>query len=198
MLVHFGWSAFRVLTGLLIALFLAVPLGLAIGFGKRANDYISPLIYTIYPIPMVAFLPVFFVLIGIGEATRITLIVLVVFFQILLSARDAAKNVPQSYIISVLAAGGNKRQIYRHVIIPASMPAVLSGARISVGWAIIVMYLTEVFYTNVGLGYYITSSWQVFNFVDMFVGIMGIAILGMMLYAILDATERVVCRWKYV
>ncbi len=189
----------RVVISLALAMAIATPLGLIIGHERTASKILSPIIYITYPIPKIVFLPFLFILLGIGNASKITLITLVVFFQILLSTRDAAQNVPKDYIVSVLSTGASKLGVYRHVIIPASLPAVLTSARISIGIAIAALYLAETFFTRTdGLGAFIERALELHYFPDVYAGIVAMGFLGFLLYLLLDLLERVLCRWKYL
>jgi hypothetical protein len=117
---HFMISTYRVLTSILVGLALAVPLGLYIGRNTNIDKWLSPQLYLIYPIPKIALLPVIFAIFKIGDLSKIVLIVLIIFFQILITTRDAAKNIPENSILSVLSLGATPREIYSHVIIPKS------------------------------------------------------------------------------
>ncbi|MFQ6090160.1 MAG: ABC transporter permease, partial [Candidatus Bipolaricaulia bacterium] len=169
---HFLMSGLRVVLGLLLAIVIAAPLGLVIGHEEALDRLFAPIIYITYPIPKIVFLPLLFVLFGLGNLPIILIIALIVAFQTLLAARDAARNVPHDYILSVRSAGANRWQIYRHVIVPASLPAVLSSARISIGISIAALYLAEIAGVNSGLGYFLHISRIRFRYDDMFAGIM--------------------------
>ncbi|HIC95448.1 TPA: ABC transporter permease subunit, partial [Candidatus Bipolaricaulota bacterium] len=95
-------------------------------------------------------------------------------------------------------AGADRWQLYRHVIIPASLPAVLASARISIGIAIAALYLAETTGINTGLGAFLLSVRRQFRYEDIFAGIMVMGLLGLILYGLLDLLERLLCRWKYV
>lgn len=195
---HFLMSGLRVVLGLLLAIVIAAPLGLVIGHEEALDRLFAPIIYITYPIPKIVFLPLLFVLFGLGNLPVILLIALIVAFQTLLAARDAARNVPHDYILSVRSAGANRWQLYRHVIIPASLPAVLTSARISIGISIAALYLAEIAGVNTGLGYFLHISRIRFRYDDMFAGIMVMGLLGFLLYLVLDLLERSLCRWKYL
>lgn len=196
---HFFASAVRMIISLSLSLGLAAPLGLVIGFESKLDKLISPIIYTTFPIPKIVFLPLLFIFMGLGNAPKITLITLVISFLILISTRDAVKSIPEDYIISVSSTGASKLQIYRHVIIPGSLPSILTSARISVGIAIMVLYLAETFVTRTtGLGVFINKSYEIGYFPDMYAGIVAMGLLGLVLYASIDLIERIICRWKYV
>lgn len=196
---HFFASGYRVLSGLLLATVIATPLGLVIGHERVLDRLLSPSIYLTYPIPKVVFLPLLFVFLGIYDAPKIGLITLVLVFQLLLSTRDAAKNIPKSYVLSVVSAGASPWHVYKHVVLPASLPAMLSALRISIGTAIMALALTEAFASRYGLWRYIYDQWSRYgNYEHMFAGILAMGILGLVFYIVTDLIERWICRWQYV
>jgi ABC-type nitrate/sulfonate/bicarbonate transport system permease component len=191
-------SGVRVLLGLLLAIVIAAPVGLVIGHEDALDRIFGPIIYITFPIPKIVFLPLLFVLFGLGELSIVLTIALIVAFQTLLAARDAARNVPPDYVLSVRSAGANRWQVYRHVVIPASLPAVLASVRISIGIAIAALYLAEIAGVNSGLGFFLQSVRRQFRYEDLFAGIMVMGLLGLLFYLILDILERLLCRWKYL
>jgi NitT/TauT family transport system permease protein len=195
---HIAVSAFRVLYGIFLALSFAIPIGLVTGSEEEVDRWISPMIYLLYPIPHIVLLPLVILLFGIGNASKIFLIALIVFFQILVTTRDAAKNLSKYYIYSMLSLGANKMQVYRHVIFPASLPKILTALRIGIGTAIAILFFVESFATTEGLGYYIMDSWGRADYVGLYSGIVGMALLGFSLYIILDRVEKKICKWKFV
>jgi len=195
---HFIASGLRVLWGLLLSLTFAVPAGLIIGFERRLNQMMSPLVYLTYPVPKVVFLPILFVLFNLEDGSRIALITLVLSFQILLSARDAAQNIAARHTLSVRSAGANRWQLYAHVVFPASLPAILTAARISIGLAFATLYLAETFVRpRYGLGKYILENFQLNGYAKVTAGILMMGVLGFLFYILLDLLERLLCRWKF-
>lgn len=199
---HTLGTGLRLMSALLISFLLAVPLGLSVGYERWARQILSPFIYTAYPIPKVVFWPILFVLLGIGgEGGKIAFAVLVIFFQLLVSARDAAANIPKDYVLSALAAGVSHAKIYWHVVLPGSLPAIFTSLRISLGLGIFAVYVAETAYkigSPVGLGYYINDAFGLLQFDKVFAGIMAIGLLGLVLYLLIEILERWLCRWKYV
>ncbi|MCS7197811.1 MAG: ABC transporter permease [Candidatus Bipolaricaulota bacterium] len=196
---HFFASGYRVLSGLLLSIVIAMPLGLVIGHERVLDRLLSPSIYLTYPIPKVVFLPLLFVFLGIYDAPKIGLITLVLVFQLLLSTRDAAKSVPKSYILSVISTGASKWHVYKHVVLPASLPAMFSALRISIGMAITALALTEAFASQYGLWRYIYDQWARYsNYERMFAGILAMGLLGLAFYIVIDLLERWICRWQHV
>lgn len=195
---NFVRSALRLVVSLIAAIFVGSLAGLIVGFEDKISRFVSPILYLVYPIPKIVFLPVILILFGLGDISRVIFIFLVAVFQVAISARDAAKNISPQWIKAVRSSGGNKLQIYRHVVIPATLPSVLSSARVSIGLGIAALYLAELSYTNVGLGYYINNSWKVFAYSDVFAGILAFAMLGLGLYGVVEFLERILCKWNYL
>lgn len=195
---HFIASAARLGISLVIATLVAVPFGLMVGHERRLDRLITPMIYITYPIPQVVLLPILFIIFGLGDSVRVALISLALFFQILISARGAAKGISEEHLASVLSAGANRFQIYRHVILPASLPAILTSMRVSIGLGMALLYLSETapMRTTTGLGSFIAKHF--FSLDIAFAGVITMAFLGLVLYILLDIVERTVCRWQYV
>ncbi len=188
-------SCLRALLGIFLALITAVPLGLVIGAEEPLRRRLSPFIYLLYPIPHVVLLPLIIILFGIGNFSKIFLIALIVFFQILVTTRDAARNIHQNYYYSMQTLGASRLQVYVHVILPACLPKILTAMRISIGTAVAILFFVESFATTRGLGYIIMDSWGRADYTALYSGIFAMALLGFGLYLILDRLERKVCRW---
>lgn len=197
--LHFLASTCRVLAAICIATACAAPVGLALGQMPRLDRVIGPLIAIIYPIPKIIFLPVIYVLMGITDISKVTLIAIIIFFQILVVVRDEAASLKKELILSVRSLGAGRRALFRFVYLPATLPAVLTALRISVGTAIAVLFIAEQSLTNYGLGYYIVvETYQVLMYPEMYTGIMGMGLLGVSLYFLIYALELHVSRHLYV
>jgi ABC-type nitrate/sulfonate/bicarbonate transport system permease component len=194
---HFLASLWRVLASTFISIALAAPAGLILGQSKKLNNLISPLIYLVYPIPKVVFVPVVLLFLGIGDAPKIAIIFLILFFQILVLVRDQAANLRPELIQSVRSLGAGRRALFRFVYLPASLPAILTALRQSVGTAVAVLYIAELFATQKGLGYYIyLNGSTLFNYPAMYAGVVAMSILGLGLYFSVDWLERRLCPWQ--
>jgi NitT/TauT family transport system permease protein len=189
-------SFWRVVAAMAIGTVLAVPLGLWLGRSPRADAIAAPMIFLLYPIPKVVFLPVLLILLGLGHAPKIVLIAIIVFFQILVTARDAAKAVPEASVLSVRSLGASRFDVYRHVVVPAALPDIFTALRIGTGTAIAVLFLAESLAGSSGIGYYIVDAWGRIDYAAMFAGIIGMALLGVVLYEALDAVEGWSTRWR--
>lgn len=195
---HLLASAGRVLSAIGLAVTAAVPVGLGLGQAPKINRIFAPLIAIVYPIPKIVLLPVIYVLMGITNFSKIFLIALILFFQILVVVRDEASNLRPELILSVRSLGAGRRALFRYVYLPASLPAVLTALRVSVGTAIAVLFIAEQSLTEYGLGYYIViRTYQVLRYTEMYAGILAMGLLGLALYFALDALERRVNRHLY-
>ena len=197
-----GWhiliSGWRILAGMLITTLIGVPLGLWLGQNRRWDRFAFPLIYTTYPIPKIALLPVIILFLGIGDVSKIFLITLILFYQVLVIVRDASHNLPAEYSLSLRSLGANRLQILKYVYLPACLPATLTSLRLNVAVSIAVLYLAESFATTSGLGYYIMDTWQRLDYTRMYAGVLAMSLVGALLFSILAAIEGRVCRWTQV
>ena len=196
LLVHVGVSLYRVLVSLAVSLALGVPLGLLLGRNRRLDSFLAPAIYLTYPIPKVVFMPVLFVLLGLGDLSKIVLISLIVFYQVLVTTRDAARHLEEEYVLSVQSLGAGTWQLYAHVYFPGCLPEILTSLRLGLGTAMAVLFLTETYATRQGIGYFIMDSLSRMAYADMFAGILAMGLMGFFLYLVIDGLEKRVCLWK--
>lgn len=197
----FTTSARRLFLSLLFAFALGAPIGLVVGASRNLQRWVSPLIYFIYPIPPVALLLFLYMAFGVGEAVKIVVVTATLFFQVLVAALGAAKNLSPTYILSVRSAGASTLGLHRHVILPAVLPDVLTAARVSVGLGITMVYIAETRLgvlggPEAGLGSFI--DYYIFRAELSLAGVAGLALLGLVSYALLEFLERFLCRWKYM
>lgn len=196
---HFLVSLWRVIASTALAIIIAAPIGLMLGQSRRLDNLFSPLIYLVYPIPKVVFVPIILLFLGLGDAPKIVIIFLILFFQILVLVRDQAAGLRPELIQSVRSLGAGRRALFRFVYLPASLPGILTALRQSVGTAVAVLYIAELFATQKGLGYYIyLNGSTLFNYPAMYAGIVAMSFLGLGLYFSVDWLEHRLCRWQYV
>jgi ABC-type nitrate/sulfonate/bicarbonate transport system permease component len=193
---HFLASLWRVVASLALSIALAVPAGLVLGQSPRLNRLFSPFIYLTYPIPKVVLVPVVLLFLGVGDVAKITIIFLILFFQILVLVRDQAAGLRPELLQSVRSLGAGRRALFWFVYLPASLPAILTGVRQSIGTAVAVLYVAELFATQYGLGYYIYyEGSSLLDYPAMFAGVVAMSLLGALLYFGTDWLERKLCPW---
>ncbi len=188
-------SVKRLALGIACASAVAFPLGLALGQSRRLDRLLAPAVFMTYPIPKIVFLPVFFVMLGMGDASRALLIALATGYQILVIVRSTAKGLDPSYAKAARQMGAGPMALMRHVYLPAALPSFLTSLRVASGTATAVLFMAESFATNEGLGCLIMDAWGVGDTEAMFTGIIALCALGVSLYALLGAAEWLLCPW---
>jgi len=195
--LHLLASTGRVLAAIGFSIITAVPIGLGLGQVPKLDRIFAPLIAIVYPIPKIVFLPVIYVLMGITDLSKIFLISLIIFFQILVVVRDEAANLHPELILSVRSLGAGRRALFRYVYFPASLPAVLTALRVSTATAIAVLFIAEQSLTTYGLGYFIVvETYQVLRYPQMYTGILAMSLLGLSLYFIFNNLELRIYRYR--
>ena len=194
--MHFADSTYRVVISIVISLAIAFPLGIALGYNTKLDRIIAPVLFLTYPIPKIVFLPVVLVLFGLGDVSKIVLITLIITYQLLIIIRDGVSNINKKHVETIRSMGGGNSQVVFQVLIPAAFPAMFTALRLSAGTAITVLFIVETYATRTGLGYYIMNAWSKAAYDVMFAGIIGMSVLGIILYAIFSSMEKVICRWK--
>jgi NitT/TauT family transport system permease protein len=193
---HFFASLWRVAASMLLAILLAAPAGIVIGQSPALNRLFSPIIYILYPIPKVVFVPILMLFLGVGDLAKIILVFIILFFQIVVLVRDQALAIPHQLIQSIRSLGAGRRALFRYVYLPASLPAILTALRQSVGTAVAVLYIAELFATKKGLGYYIYFNGStLLNYPAMYAGVLMMSVLGLGLYFSIDWLEKKLCPW---
>jgi len=195
---HFLISTYRVLVSIIIAFMSAVPLGMLLGRNKRIDGFFAPVIYILYPLPKVVFLPILVVFLGLGNTPKIVLITLVIFFQLLVTVRDAAKAVPYQSLQVMRSLNASSWQTYQHLIWPYCLPYVFTSLRIALGTAIAVLFLAETFASKNGLGYFILDAMEKREFGEMYAAIIAMGLLGLLLYETLDFVEKKLVKWQKI
>jgi ABC-type nitrate/sulfonate/bicarbonate transport system permease component len=193
---HLLASGWRVLAAIILAVAAAVPIGLGLGQTPRLNRLFSPLIYIAHPIPKIVFLPIVLIFLGIGDTSKIFIIAIILFFQMLVVVRDEAAELRPELILSVRSMGAGRLALLRYVYLPAAIPAVLTTLRLSVGTAIAVLFFTESYATMSGLGYYILENWQIQKYPEMYAGVLTMSLLGLFLYFFIDALDKRLSPWR--
>jgi NitT/TauT family transport system permease protein len=153
-------------------------------------------VFLTYPIPKIVLLPVFLLLLGLGDVAKVAMIALILWYQILVTTRDGVKLIHHKYFDSVRSLGGTRRHIALEVLFPAALPHGFTALRLGTGVSVAVLFFVESFATTSGLGYLIMDSWGRMDYPQMFVGIFGMSILGAVLYEAANWAERRVCRWQ--
>ena len=189
-------SLVRVLAALLLSSMTALPLGIAMGRRNALDRALSPLTYVLYPVPKIALLPVAMLLFGLADSSKIAIVFLVLFFQLLVAVRDAARAIPDQYYLSLKSLGAGRLSALRFVTLPALLPQAFAALRIGLGTALAVLFFAETFGTRLGLGYFVMESWMRVAYPEMYAGIAALGMTGLALFLGLDGLQRRACRWQ--
>lgn len=193
-------SLIRVSSGYLLAVVTGIPLGIAMGWFPTLNAALNPLIQMLRPISPLAWMPLAVIWFGIGSVAPIFLIYLAAFFPIVVSTMNAVRNVPANLLLSASNFGLSRPAMLRRVIFPATIPAVLTGLRLALGVAWLVVVAAEMIAVDSGLGYLIIDSRNAGKRYDLVVaGMLVIGVIGLLLDLLLRRLERLrSVRWGYL
>ncbi|NDV19350.1 ABC transporter permease subunit [Pseudodesulfovibrio sp. JC047] len=195
---HFFVSGYRAVMAMLLAWITAFPLGLIMGSMKRVDAVLAPFVFLTYPIPKIVLLPVFLLLLGLGDTAKIAMIGLILGYQILVTTRDGVRSIHPKYYDSVRSLGGSHLDVLREVLLPAALPHGFTALRLGTGVAVAVLFFVESFATTRGLGYMIMDAWGAMDYLTMFSGILGMSLMGAALYEIANFLERRACQWMFL
>ena len=192
-------SLFRVTWGFLLAACLAIPIGLHVGWHRRAEMALNPLIQIFRPISPLAWIPIAILWLGVGDLSSIFLIFLGCFFPLLLTAINAVQNVPAVHANVARNFGLSPAAVVYRVLYPAVVPQLIVGLRITLGVAWLVVVAAEMIAVNSGLGFLIVDARNAGNRYDLVVaGMVIIGLIGLLLDLGMRSLERVKSlRWSY-
>ena len=192
-------SLFRVTWGFLLALVIAVPSGLLIGWNRRLEMAFNPLIQVFRPISPLAWIPIAILWFGVGDLAAIFLIFLGCFFPLLLTAINAVRGIPAVYLNAGRNFGLKPAALVSKVLFPAVMPQLIVGMRITLGVAWLVVVAAEMIAVNSGLGFLIVDARNAGNRYDLVVaGMVMIGLIGLLLDLAMRSLEKVKSlRWSY-
>lgn len=189
-------SLTRSLAGFAIAIAVALPLGLVIAWYRHLADVLNPLLSIFLNTAAVALLPVFTLILGIGETSKIAIIAYASFWPVLYNTISGAKNVDPLLIRSARSFGLGNLALFRKVILPAAVPTIFTGVRLAGAASILVLVTTELVGAKAGLGYLISNSEYNFQIPQMYAGIVAVSLVGLAFNSLLVLLERRFSRWR--
>lgn len=189
-------SVRRLLYGFFMSAAASITLGLALGRNRRFSEFIEPLIHFGRAVPPPALLPLLLIVLGIGDVQKVTLIALGVAPPILLNSIEGARSVETLQLDTAAAYQVSRWDRWTRVIFPAASPKVFAGLRVSMSLAVILMVISELVAATDGMGFRINSAARDFAYVDLWAGMVVLALLGIVLNIGLALVERRVLRWN--
>ena len=166
------------------------------GWSGRVDRILAPVVYLTYPVPKIALLPIVMLLFGLGDASKTVMLFLILVFQVVVAVRDGIRAVPAEVFYPLASIGASFRVILWEVLLPASLPKFMTAIRVALATAISVLFFTETFGTQYGMGYFIMDAWLRVNYLEMYSGIVILSGMGLALFGAIDLAERHFCRWQ--
>jgi NitT/TauT family transport system permease protein len=194
--LHLAISVRRILAGFLLGAAPAVALGLAMGLNRSVRALMMPVVAAIYPIPKIAVYPLIIFYLGIGEASKVSIVALSIFFLVLLNTMAGVTALDRVYFSIARAYGAGGRAVFATVAWPGALPAIFTGLKLGLGFALIVIFGAELLGSDAGIGFLIWQSYQIFDVETMFAGLLVTAVLGWTATLALDAIERRALPWR--
>ncbi|MBW5486269.1 ABC transporter permease [Streptomyces bambusae] len=193
---HARASLARSFGGFGIAVAVAVPLGLLVGWYRPVADLLGPLLEVFRNTAALALLPVFVLLLGIGETSKVSIVVYACLWPILLSTISAVRNADPTLVRLARSMDLSTPRLFQKVILPASVPAVFTGIRLAGAVSILVLVAAEMIGAKAGLGYLINASQYNFAIPQMYAGIVTISAIGVAFNQLLVTVERRLSLWR--
>ncbi|HEU5086049.1 MAG TPA: ABC transporter permease subunit, partial [Roseiflexaceae bacterium] len=191
-------SSVRVGLGFLLGALPAVAVGLLMGIHPVANAIMRPLAAAIYPIPKIALLPLIIVALGLGETSKVATIAVSVFFLVVLNVAASVAQVDARYFEVARSFGANNRAMFWTVALPGSLPGIMAGLKLGMGFALTLIIGVEFVGANEGIGYLIWQAYEIYAIDRMLAGLVTIALLGWLVTLLLDELERFLVPWQAV
>jgi NitT/TauT family transport system permease protein len=196
LLAHIGVSMKRILLGFLAGTLPGIVLGLLIGMYRPLRAFFSPLIMALMPIPTLALMPLIMIVFGIGEVSKVVTIAGSVFFPVVLNTAAGVVNIDRSYIDVAKNYGANPVQFFWHIAFPGALPVMMEGIQMGQAIALLTIVAAEMIGANEGIGYLIWSSYKIFNFQPMYVGLILISFFGFSFSLLLRWLQRRLVPWQ--
>jgi ABC-type nitrate/sulfonate/bicarbonate transport system permease component len=194
---HLSVSLKRIAIGFTIGAIPGVVVGLAMGLFSPIRAVIQPLIDGTFPIPKIAILPLFIMIFGIGEESKYAIIAVAVIYLVLINTVAGVRNIDKIYLDVGRNYHASRMMMFTDVALPGALPLIVTGLRLGMGVALLVIVAAEFVGARSGIGYLIWTSWQVFQVEKMYVGLLVSAVLGFSTALFLNFLERLLIPWKH-
>ena len=174
----------------------ALMLGLAMGLYRPVRAIVDPLVAATYPVPKSAILPLVLLIFGLGEASKVVMVALGVFYPMIINTTAGVLEIDRIYLDVGRNFGAGRWQTFVTIALPGAAPLIMAGVKLGAGMGLILIAIAEMIGAQNGIGYMIWNAWQLMTVDTMFVGLIAIALLGFAFNWVLDEIERRVVPWK--
>jgi NitT/TauT family transport system permease protein len=189
-------SGIELFGGYLLAVLVGIPMGILVGWYKRMSYVFDPFINALNATPRVALLPLIIIWLGIGILSKVGIIFLGAVFSILINTRDGVKTTPMNLLNAARSFGASEWMVFKTVVIPSTIPFILTGLRLAVGRALVGVLVGELYAATAGIGFMITVAGATFQTDKVFVGVGIFALCGMIGMELLTKVERRFDKWR--
>src|SRR6266436_8504221 len=189
-------SGIEFVVGYLLSIVVAIPFGIAIGWYKRFAYVCDPFVNAMNATPRIALLPLVIIWLGIGILSKVGIIFLGAVFPLLINTRDGVKTTPYNLLTAARSFGASEWMLFRTVVLPSTIPFILTGFRLGLGKAIVGVMVGELYAATAGIGFMITVAGATFQTDKVFVGVFIFALSGMILVELLTRVERRFDKWR--
>jgi ABC-type nitrate/sulfonate/bicarbonate transport system permease component len=196
LVTHTAVSMQRLLYGAILGGVPALVLGIAMGLNRPIRALFDPLIAATYPVPKSAILPLALLIFGLGEASKIFMVAVGVFFPVVINATTGVLEINKIYLDVGRNYKANRWNTFWTIALPGALPVIMTGFKLGIGIGLVLIAVAEMVGAKSGLGYLIWSAWSTFAVEQMYVGLFVIAIIGFLITLALNELERVIIPWK--
>jgi NitT/TauT family transport system permease protein len=194
--LHVSITLYRVFAGFIVGVVPGIAVGLLMAMFKPVRIFFDPLIASLFPIPKIALMPLLLLAFGFGDASKVALVAIAVFFPVIVNTYVGAANIEKIYWDVAKNYGASQSVMFRRIVFFGALPTIFAGLRIALAVSFIVLVAAEFVATKSGIGYLIWNSWELLQVDVMFVGIVTVGILGLITSALFQEIERKVIPWK--
>jgi NitT/TauT family transport system permease protein len=196
LVVHLAASLRRLLLGFAIGGTLGVAVGVTVGFFSLAEAVGTPLIAATFPVPKIALLPLLILWLGIGEASKIAVIALGVFFPMAINTCTGVRQADPLLVRAAIAFGARRLSVIRKVILPSALPMIFAGLRLGAGTALLLLVAAEMIAVESGIGFLVLHAGNLMATTKLMVGIVLLSLLGVLSHWGLGVLERIAIPWR--
>jgi ABC-type nitrate/sulfonate/bicarbonate transport system permease component len=193
---HVGQSLLRIVLGFALGALGGVAVGLAVGVWSLAEALGNPLIAATFPIPKIALLPLLILWLGIGEASKVAVIMLGVFFPMAINTYAGVRHADPLLVRAAVSFGAGRLSVIRKVILPSALPMIFAGLKLGAGTSLLLLVAAEMIAANSGIGFLVLNAQNLMETTRLMVGIVVLSLLGVASHWLLSALERLVIPWK--
>jgi ABC-type nitrate/sulfonate/bicarbonate transport system permease component len=193
---HILVSFTELAAGLAISAVIGIIIGSLIAVSDDIGEHLDPIINALYATPLVAFSPILILVFGIGPPAIVAIVFLLAVFPIIINTTAGIRSTEPSLVEAARSFNASRFEIFRLVLVPAALPFIVAGLRLGIGRGLVGIFVGELSGAREGLGYLISVSSQVFNVPAMFVGILVLAVSGVVGVALLEYIEVKIAPWR--